>query len=460
MLKNIHTFLLLSTLISQLALARTSHAEVTISSLPFRCDRNGETYTLKTPLTASSGPAIEILAQNIILDGLDNTITYATTAPGTAIQITTNVKNVQITRLSIVQGPAGGPAISIRAPGISALAVTYCQVQLLEKAANGIEICDTREDSDSLDISRNAIILNPKAGTAGHAILIDASSAAKVTGRITENTITMGPQLSSQYPSCLSLLDAHGPIEIASNNLVMNQGDTGQGIRLWNSDGHLIHHNSILMNGAHMRGILIDGGSDYNRIYDNTVLMRTLSGGASAGIRVRYASSHNLFYTNTIDASSAQEGYAIRYGGSQSTSPQGPPSHNEFFSNTLISSSRAISIEESSSDTLFYCNSVSAVGPGYPLYFYATDAQPVSNLSFSYDEFKTPQAFSGIFNGTGSPYSNVLFCSCRFSSGPPDQRSFSGIHLIESGCPAGPCSQDTPDTQPPGIPTGLRVLPP
>ena len=91
-----------------------SMAATVISSLPFVCDQPGEQYTLSSDLVSTSGRAITIAADDVVLDGANHTLTYATSGPGHAIFIASGADRPTIRNFDIVQGaysPRGGERV-------------------------------------------------------------------------------------------------------------------------------------------------------------------------------------------------------------------------------------------------------------------------------------------------------------------------------------------------------------
>lgn len=392
-------------LFTQPALALT-----TINSLPYNCTMPGETYVLASDLSLASGNAITVSTNDAVIDGNGKTLVYASTGAGYGIFINFSVTRLEIKNFKLVQGaydPVDGERVHaiFRSGDYSGVKIHDNAIRVNHGGGagnaygHGIRLTNNSASSTGTEIYRNNIAIT---GTsAGYGISLDNGAS-----RIFENTIAMSGLSSAPAGYGRAISVGGRGIEIHGNTISLDaNSDTIQGISLWGARNVAIHGNTIASAANHARAILIDGDSDNNRIYRNRINMtsRHTTGDASAGIRIRFGSDHNLIYANTIDASKALNSFPIRLGGEDTRGGQSPnltpPANNIIHDNTLSSSSRVISLEDNGSDTHFYRNRVTAAANASAIYLNGE----FHNITFSFDRIVGPVRFQ---DGN----SNTLFC--------------------------------------------------
>ena len=420
-----------------------AYALTTITSLPFNCNQANETYILSSDLSIGSGNGITVNANNIIIDGNGHTITYASSSgAGVAILINTNVSSLEIKNTIFTQGnydPANNerPHSIYRSGSASGVKIhnNTFNIQYTGSTSGNsvyvINLINAGNNSYNNEIHSNNINISGESGARG--INIDTRHVWE--GSIHHNNVFMrdlyhGP---AGYARAIMVSGNGNGNGFIHNNTITLDGsiDTAQGLSTWNADNFEFYDNTINSAANHARSILIDGDSDGNKIYRNTVNMTTQwsNASASAGIRVRYGSDNNIIYQNIIDASTGNSSYPLRLGGDDGL---GQPTGTVIHNNTLSSKTRVISIEEGS-DIVFYNNTITPVDAGYALYFWCTSSQNCDNVSFNADQVNGDVLFTGINGQTGA--TNVAFCQ---SITADDINVSSGNHqyvISQNGCP-------------------------
>jgi hypothetical protein len=345
-----------------------------IKALPFVCNSKGETYVLDADLRLDRGDAIVVVADEVVIDGNGRTVVFADGGPGTGIAIDAPITSLEIKNIVLVQGgydPDSGERVNgiFRNGDFSGLRIHDNKIHIRHSGAKpnalgrAIALVNNGDRTRNVEVYRNSIVV--EGTSAGLGITLDAGSAS-----IHDNSVTMMGIGSSPagYGRALAV-SGSGPVDILGNRIVLDKKcDTIQGISLWGARNATVRDNVINSEANHARSILIDGDSDHNRIVGNRVTMmaRHESGDASAGIRVRFGSDHNLVIQNKIDASKAVNSYPLRIGGEDTRGGRFPelkvPSGNIFRENVLRSSSRVVSLEDNASKTAFFGNKIEAVG--------------------------------------------------------------------------------------------------
>lgn len=419
---------LISVVILVLIFSSNAFALTNITSLPFNCTISGETYVIASDLSLSSGDAIAVSADNVVINGNGKTITYAVTGQGRAILVDTTVTSIEIYNLTLTQGsydPLSGERVhAIYSNGnISGVNIHNNTINVNHSGTvsnaygYGIGLLNIANASINNNIYSNTI--NVTGTSAGRGIAVDVTNPGSFSGSIYSNTILLS-NITSQpagYPTGIYLGNgANGSVSVYSNTVTIDVGSSiAQGIQIWASHNCTVRNNTVNVAGRNSRAILIDGASNNNEVYLNAVTMtsQNLSSENTAGIRVRFGSSSNEIYRNTIDGSEGINCYPIRYGGTDSN---GTPQNNVFHHNILKSNSRVISIEEGSMNTNFYSDSITNIGSGSAIFFYGTNAvSPYSpgypsNVFFSYESISGPKniILTGATGETGSQ--GIVFC--------------------------------------------------
>jgi hypothetical protein len=416
-------------------------AETVIQSLPYNCDKAGETYVLANDLSSSSGNGISISANGVTLDGRGHTLRYAESGKGHGVELIRSVSSVEIRNIMFRQGaydPSGGEKVSAIVANNNSSGIRILDNDIRVSHGGrvsgaygfGIQLHNATSSRNNV-ISGNTILVTGSSG--GRGISIDGDW----TGEIYDNKITVDESSRNPagYPRAISLISADG-IAVAGNELVIGPGiDTGQGISLWGSSNNQISGNMVIMKGIQSRGILIDGASNENNVVDNTVLMQSSTGGDrySAGIRIRYGSSRNTLERNLIDATAAGASFPLRLGGADASYPT-QPKDNVIKNNRILAGSRTVYIEDGS-DFLFIENEIEAKSGGYAVFLWC---KPCSRNEFNFD------TIIGRIHATGSG-SNTSFCAT--SASISDTSSDEGNHSFnfrQTGCSANPTIRPKP----------------
>jgi hypothetical protein len=437
-------------------LAQPALAFTTIDSLPYNCNIPGETYVLATDLSLTSGNAVTISTDDVVIDGSGKTLTYANTGAGYGIYINFSVTRLEIKNVTLIQGeydPVNGERVHAisRSGDYSGIRIHDNMIRVNHggKVSNayghGVHLANNSANSTGTKVYRNNIAIS---GTsAGYGISLDYGPS-----QVYENVITMSGLSSAPagYGRAISV-NGRGS-DVYYNKITLDaDSDTIQGISLWGVSNTSIHDNTITTAANHARAILIDGNSDNNRIYGNQIKMisrHDSNEDASAGIRVRFGSDNNLIYANTIDASGALNSFPIRLGGEDTRDGQfptlTPPSNNVIHDNTLRSSSRVISLEDNGSDTSFYRNSVTATGNANAIYL---------NGIFRSITFSSDRIIGLIRLQDGS--SNILFCGTTVKKSAI--RIGHGMHNYQ--ITNGRCPYPKREAQPSSIISDTKPLP-
>ena len=412
-------------LVAAVLLAQPSFALTTIDSLPFRADKAGETYQLSADLSLSSGDAITITADRVVLDGNGRTLRYAESGRGHAIVIDLNASSVVIKNFVIRQG-SYDPGSREKISAIYA-----------NNNSSGVEIID-----NDIEVSHGGRV----SGAVGYGIQLDNASSStrnvirgnrvyvrgssgsrgisiegRWAGSIAENDVTIDDASRSPagYPRAISLIGTRN-VDVTSNFITIGSGiDTGQGISLWRAKEGRFEANTVIMRGIQSRGILLDGDSSDNEVIDNSVSMESTVGGDrySAGIRIRYGSSNNILRGNIVDATNAGASFPVRLGGADASFPE-QPKNNQLISNKFYAGSRTVYIEDGS-DFSFLNNEVVAKPGGFAVFLWC---KPCTNNEFNYDTIE------GRIRATGSA-SETEFCGTNV--GQADVSSSDGSHEFE-----------------------------
>ena len=363
-----------------------------ITSLPFDCNQSNTTYTFASNLEISEGNGITVNADNVIIDGAGHRLAYSGDGGGVAILINGEVFSIEIKNIVFQQGnhnPKSGerPHSIFRNGSASGVKIHNNTFNIRYGGAHprssvyAINMINGRRVSTDNEIYSNTF--NMAGDSGARAINIDTNSGWE--GTIHSNTISMrklhhGP---SGYARAIMMSgDGNNKASIHSNHITLDDSvDTIQGISTWRASNFDIYNNTIISAANHARAILIDGDSDGNKIYRNTIQMTSqhTKNQASAGIRVRYGSDNNKIYSNTIDASTGNNSFPLRLGGDDR---MGQPSGTLVHDNILSSKSRTISIEEGS-DIILNNNTINTNKDGVAVYFWCTSKQPCNEISFN-----------------------------------------------------------------------------
>lgn len=468
------TIFLAVILITLFGVVGVASAATSISSLPFNANQAGETYVLGSDLSLDSGNAITVSANNIVLNGNGKTITFATTGPGNAIHINSNVTSLEVYGFALTHGgytPGTSETVHgiYRNGQISGANIHDNTITIVatgsSSGAYGRGIYFTSISNQSINNHIYSNVISVTGAGFGHGISLQASTAGSISGTVHDNTITLNG-LSLGYPAGISLGNRTGVLDIYSNSInIASNCLLAQGIALWASDNNTIRLNTINLAGENSRAILIDGGSDANAIHSNVINLTSVNTADrhSAGIRVRYGSQNNDVYSNNITASPGSNAcFPIRHGGNQVGTSEPMYgillSGNKYHNNTLTGGSSPIYLEGGSLNTQFYNNVINNTGGGYAISVYGTNAEYSDNVSFSYETINTNKSirFSSLTGQTSA--ANVVFCSSGLTTGNISvlgTNVTAGWSITEPPCPAG--SNPEADTTPPSAPTGLAV---
>lgn len=396
-------------------IANVVKASVQITSLPFTCDIEGETYIMATDLPSTSGAAITVSADNITINGNGKILTFGVDSEGDAI-VLGNVNNTEIHNITIIQGSGGGNAIETSWYTPNGINIHDNILKCEQLAFPVIYFREPHNPINNFSISNNIIMLNDN--TQGTAKAIDLNPKSSFSGRIAGNTITVGDKIYKGRNSGISIVGGgDGLVEIYDNTLNMNTLAEGEGIRLYGADNNKIYNNTLNMNCFDCRGILLDGGSDNNFVLSNTINMNIKSGGTSIayGLRIRFASSNNKIYSNIIDTSLGSgtgKAVAIGLGGVQDETP-GRPSGNRFYNNIINSNKYfALYLNQGSADNTFCNNTINATATTTPLYIRPMNGdQNISNLEFCNNTISYDGQYAVWFDFYyAQPENPVAFC--------------------------------------------------
>ena len=392
-------------------LAHTCQAQINVTSLPLVCNKAGQTYVIANDLTSSSGAAITVQADNVKINGNGKTLTFGTAGFGYGITLSQSVDNLEVYNLRIVQGPFGGRAIENNTMRINGLSLHDLQI-VSENQVNQPISLRSLPDTSGISITRNTISVNGTVPDSGNGIVIEGSDS-KITGTVSQNTITLGNKVEAGRSACIRITGFSGPLEIWGNTLNMYHGFQGEGVQSWNASDNIIRDNTVNMHCMECRGLLIDGASNRNRVYGNKIYQFS-SDGFQYGIRVRYASSNNEIYNNLVQGtSSPHERIGIYLGEAQlNTWPIGPPANNRIVNNTFNCPSECISIRQGSESNYFGCNKIQAT-EGEAIYILPYD-QAMRNLSFVNNTVTVSGGNKKVvfdpFGSTPHPANPVVFC--------------------------------------------------
>ena len=392
-------------------LAHTCHAQINVTSLPLVCNKAGQTYVIANDLTSSSGAAITVQADNVKINGNGKTLTFGTSGSGYGIFLSQSVDNLEVYNLRIVQGPGGGRAFENNNQGVNGLSLHDLQIVSENVVSQPITLRNLPNTSGIL-ISRNTISVNGKTTGDGNGIYIEGGGH-KVTGVVSQNTITMGNMVEAGRSACIGITEFSGPLEVWGNTLNMYQGYQGEGLKSWAASDNIIRDNTVNMHCMECRGLLIDGASDRNRVYGNKVYQYS-SDGFQYGIRVRYASSNNEIYNNLVQGTSSPHDRIGIYLGEEQTNtlPTGPPANNRIVNNTFTCPSECISIRQGSESNYFGCNKIQA-SEGEAIYILPYD-QAIRNLTFVNNIITVSAGNKKVvfdpFGTTSHPANPVVFC--------------------------------------------------
>lgn len=443
--------------------AAPAWAVTNITSLPFTCSTDGETYVVSSDLIIASGNAITVTADNVVINGNGKTITYAQSGAGYGIFINASVTSLEIYKLILTHGgydPAAGERVhAIHRNGNIAGVKIHGNTINISKTGSvadaygyAINLANIANNSTGNTIYSNTI--NVTGVSAGRGVSVGISGAGKFSGSVYDNIVAISGLTSvpAGYPRAIYLENGStsAGVSIYSNTVTVDSGSSiAQGISLWNADNNTVRNNTVNLAGVNSRAILIDGGSDANEVYLNTVHLTSANGVSehSAGVRIRYGSSNNKVYRNRITASDVSVNcFPIRYGGYDPN--YGMPTGNVFHNNTLNGGNNVIYIEGGSFNTRFYGNTIANTSGSNAINIYGRSGDYSDDLAFSYEKITgtTSVRFAGMANETTS--TNFIFCqsgiiAANVTEGP-------GVHgytITNSNCP----------TEPPSNPGGLTV---
>jgi len=371
------------------------------------------TYSVDAIFTATADDAICVSADNVIIVGNGNTITYCDTGPGLGIAVAVNTTSLEISGLTLTQG-AFDPAASGEA--------NQCHAIRLKSASSASQFSGWNIHDNTININQSGFAsgagthaismanftsnstgntVGPNnvinlAGTSGvKGITIEGSGTATWEGVIRGNTINVAniPGESPAGRNFMILLGndtTTGEVDGNTINMAATNGAI-QGIAELDSNGWYIHDNTITMSSTHSRGIVLDG-SDNNSIQNNTITMDAGAAGgeASAGIRIRFGSDSNIIVGNVITATAgAPESIPLRIGGTESAPGHDTPlAGNVVRNNNYQSNFRAVSIEEGIDSLRFFGNTIASdlADTGIPIFVQnGGGAEVAAGISFTDD---------------------------------------------------------------------------
>lgn len=310
---------------------------------------------------SSDGTCFTIKANNITLDGQGNTITYAKSSSGYAVDAEFGYDYAAIKNFRIMQdNTETGYTPAIYLSGVDNGTISNNVIVTSAELVSGIYL----HSANSNTLSNNTITTS---GVQSFGIDV-YSSGSNV---ISNNEINMSGSDSHGIE-----IEFYSNQNVVSNNSVAVLGDSGFGIRIILADSNAASYNNLTASGYDVRAIyleesnannlssntiasLSDNGygldlmlSNANTLLNNTL---TLLGSPSYGMNAE-ASNGNIFSGTTITAY-GNENYGINILAS---------SANTFFNNTVTQSgemSHGVWLLESSDGNVLLNNTIAVYGP-------------------------------------------------------------------------------------------------
>lgn len=363
-------------------------------------DDEGEVYELKKDLSIAYGDVIVIAADNVTINGMGHTLLYCQQGPGAAIRIKSEINNLIIKNIKIVQGDYN-PKTREHCHGVHQsgnmsnikLINNYFSIKHSGKFGNshsyGVYLSDYRKNSVGNIISGNVFDLAGTSATRG--ISISSQSGRDVTwdGEITDNKLTL-TGLSSNHgrSTAIAIFSKTNTGIIRNNSIVLKDSKIVQAMSFFDTSGWKVQDNVITDHSYYSRSILLDNAD--NMIVENNRITMTYSGkptgNYSTGIRVRFGSDNNVISGNEVIANGTQQ-IAFRIGGTERYRGHDKrPRNNKIINNKFVSTSRAVSIEEGSY-IKFSDNIIRGVGSqSFPVIIMDLPKQEARDIIFNRDK--------------------------------------------------------------------------
>lgn len=378
-----------------------------------------------------SGSWVTVNASDVTIDMAGYTVVYGTsTSSSHAITLDSNPTEFELKGNGVITaGSNASHAIYSNDDNLNGLNIHHTTLNMMTAAADAMRFRNSPARFMSVALHDNVINVNPLSAGNVSGIYFDGGNSAIYTGGIYNNVITMGTNASTGRPSAIAIVwpdgDSTYPLEIYSNDITL-EGTYTNGVRLYGSSWLDIHDNNIVAttNADNNKPIQIDGGSSYNLVHSNNVDVNTHDTVSSTySIRVRFGSSYNKIYLNTVnieDSTGSYPAFGIAFGASESSVQN---NGNEIYDNLIVGKNENIPVEfyEGSGNTSgndFYNNTVINTGTGYCVKFFpVTSSTPVQNLRFSHESYTT--SGTHIVNipsyANAGSLSNVSWCGSNIS---------------------------------------------
>ena len=416
--------------IVSLCCPKIGSTDTLIAKLPFDANIPGETYLLSANLVSDSGVAIEISANDVVIDGEGKTLIFGQSGPGIGIVAGYSSKRFTIKNVIVEQGdykPKEREHIyGIRSVGNKERILIHNNSVTIKSAGEvpgsigrAIQVTDFSHGGTGHKISSNIVVVNGKSAIRGISVGRRTGSDTTWNGAICDNRVILDgvTRLPSGHSGGISLsTDTESGIVTGNSITITEKSYEIGGIGVAESKGWSIIGNEILIKTGHSRAILLDN-ADSTLIEHNSIRFETSgpgNGEHSAGIRIRFGSDGNIIRNNEVVTSAAVEAIAFRIGGAESLPNHTTrPRDNLVQSNRFVSRTRAVSIERGGS-VLFEGNYIAGVSDsGFPVFI--QDRAGTADVYFIDDKFigankKSCGKFSPCKVKILGPTRNVIFC--------------------------------------------------
>ena len=377
------------------------------------------THTLEGNKTCNE-TWVTVTAANVIINMAGYTVTYANTVKPVAGAVTTgglivSNSNCEIYGGTLTQGVLGGHGIFSQTNLVTGLNIHNMTINTAQSGSSAIHLRDLSAAGISVTIVDSTFNITTTDGGASNGVTLITSNT--ITGQVARNTFNQHSGPSAGRPSgvALSGVRGSGGDRFSINNNTFNMyGSHTIGVGLWDSNYTDIHTNTLNMYGDNIKGLQVDGGSEFNILHGNIIYM-TSTGveSQSYGIRTRFGADNNEFYGNTCDSSTASNSVCVGNGQLQALQPTDTPKYNSYHNNTWSGISPVTWWLDEHDDTSSYDNTITATDGGIPILVnsWSTVTNNVNRLHISRDAVITTNQYAirVLAYDTSQPFNAVVF---------------------------------------------------
>lgn len=332
----------------------------------------GTTYTLTANKTCD-GAFVTIGADNVVVEGGGFTITYGNTVSSHGI-ISSGYSGVKIHNLVMTQGAYGMNGVYSLGNHATDAGTGLSGAEIYGNTFN----ISTTNDTAGIKVTYNKItgvtihdnIFNINKDPSSYGIYLSGRTTQDSNIVVENNNFNMGSAINSEArPAAIRLIGFPGNPndrpKFRNNNITISGCGTA-GYLAWGTNYWDVTSNTVVLDSTSCgsKGLQLDGQSDFNTMSNNSVTISnidTVKNRSSYAIRVRYGSSDNDIFDNTIDASAStvkSYGYSLGQIDSDINAPQKPPTNNKFYNNTVVTagSGNGLHLYVDTESSYIYCN--------------------------------------------------------------------------------------------------------